>query len=148
MEILHNKVLITIFLAWFITQFSKPFIDYVRTRKWKWSWWVSAGGMPSTHAAMIVAGAVAIGIEMGWASPLFALSVAVCMVVLYDAAGVRRLAGENNRMLKAVMENLQQESPVKEINSELLMGHTPGEVIIGLILGILEGFGVMLILGR
>jgi acid phosphatase family membrane protein YuiD len=136
MAIFQNKVLQCVVAAWFVAQFSKPFVQYLRTREWAWSWFFSAGGMPSTHSAIIVAATTAIGILTGFDTPLFALSVAVSMIVLYDAAGVRRQAGEHARVINAIIDDLAHGHPLKEENLKELLGHTPGEVIIGLILGI------------
>jgi acid phosphatase family membrane protein YuiD len=136
MEILQNKVLWCVVVAWFIAQFSKPFIQYLRTREWGWSWFFSAGGMPSTHSAIITAATTALGMELGFATPEFAFCVAVCMVVLYDAAGVRRQAGEHARVINAIIDDLSHGHPLKEENLKELLGHTPGEVIIGVLVGI------------
>jgi acid phosphatase family membrane protein YuiD len=144
MEILQNKVLICVAVAWVIAQFSKPFIQYVRTREWEWSWFFSAGGMPSTHSAIITAATTAIGFTMGFASPEFALSVAVSMIVLYDAAGVRRQAGEHARVINAIIDDFSHGHPLKEENLKELLGHTPGEVIIGTLVGIVVACVMML----
>jgi acid phosphatase family membrane protein YuiD len=143
MELLQNKILICVAIAWGIAQFSKPFIQYLRTREWAWSWFFSAGGMPSTHSAIIVAATVAIGMQVGFASPEFALGVAVSMVVLYDAAGVRRQAGEHARVINAIIDDLAHGHPLKEENLKELLGHTPGEVIVGTLLGIIISVLVM-----
>jgi acid phosphatase family membrane protein YuiD len=131
-------------VAWVIAQFSKPFIQYVRTREWAWSWFFSAGGMPSTHSAIIVAATTAIGFTMGFASPEFALSVAISMIVLYDAAGVRRQAGEHARVINAIIDDFSHGHPLKEENLKELLGHTPGEVIIGILVGIVVACVMML----
>jgi acid phosphatase family membrane protein YuiD len=136
MEILQNKVLMCVAAAWVVAQFSKPFIQYLRTREWAWSWFFSAGGMPSTHSAVITAATTAIGMLMGFASPEFALSVAISMIVLYDAAGVRREAGEHARVINAIIDDFAHGHPLKEENLKELLGHTPGEVIIGVLVGI------------
>jgi acid phosphatase family membrane protein YuiD len=136
MNILQNHVLVCVLIAWFIAQFGKPFLQYLRTREWAWSWFFSAGGMPSTHSAVITAATTAIGIQMGLASPEFAFCVAVSMIVLYDAAGVRRQAGEHARVINAIIDDLAHGHPLKEENLKELLGHTPAEVIVGSVLGI------------
>lgn len=136
MEIFQNRVLTCVLIAWFIAQFSKPFLQYLRTREWAWSWFFSAGGMPSTHSAVITAATTAIGIQMGVTSPEFAVCVAVSMIVLYDAAGVRRQAGEHARVINAIIDDLAHGHPLKEENLKELLGHTPSEVIVGSMLGI------------
>jgi len=148
MELLRNNVLWCVAVAWFIAQFSKPFVQYLRTREWAWSWFFSAGGMPSTHSAIITAATTALGMELGFASPEFALSFAICMVVLYDAAGVRRQAGEHARVINAIIDDFSHGHPLKEENLKELLGHTPGEVIIGVIVGITVAILVMLNAGR
>ncbi len=148
MELLQNNVLWCVAVAWFIAQFSKPFVQYLRTREWAWSWFFSAGGMPSTHSAIITAATTALGMELGFASPEFALSFAICMVVLYDAAGVRRQAGEHARVINAIIDDFSHGHPLKEENLKELLGHTPGEVIIGVIVGITVAILVMLNAGR
>jgi acid phosphatase family membrane protein YuiD len=134
--ILQNKVLMCVLVAWAIAQFSKPFVQYLRTREWGWSWFFSAGGMPSTHSAIIVAATTAVGIAVGFASPEFAFCVAVSMVVLYDAAGVRRQAGEHARVINAIIDDLAHGHPLKEENLKELLGHTPGEVAVGFLVGL------------
>jgi acid phosphatase family membrane protein YuiD len=148
MELLQNNVLWCVAVAWFIAQFSKPFVQYLRTREWAWSWFFSAGGMPSTHSAIITAATTALGMELGFASPEFALSFAICMVVLYDAAGVRRQAGEHARVINAIIDDFSHGHPLKEENLKELLGHTPGEVIIGVIVGVTVAILVMLNAGR
>ena len=143
-EILQNKVLVCVVVAWAIAQFSKPFVQYVRTRTWAWSWFFSAGGMPSTHSAIIVAATTAIGMQVGFDSPEFALSAAVAMIVLYDAAGVRRQAGEHARVINAIIDDLAHGHPLKEENLKELLGHTPGEVIVGTVVGITVAILIML----
>ncbi len=147
MEILQNKVLWCVLAAWFIAQFSKPFVQYVRTREWAWSWFFSAGGMPSTHSAIMTAATVALGMQLGFESAEFALSVAICMVVLYDAAGVRRQAGEHARVINAIIDDLAHGHPLKEENLKELLGHTPGEVIVGTVVGITVAIFIMLNVG-
>lgn len=134
--ILQNKVLLCVLVAWAIAQFSKPFVQYLRTREWAWSWFFSAGGMPSTHSAIIVAATTAVGITVGFSSPEFAFCVAVSMVVLYDAAGVRRQAGEHARVINAIIDDLAHGHPLKEENLKELLGHTPGEVAVGFVVGL------------
>jgi acid phosphatase family membrane protein YuiD len=148
MELLQNNVLWCVAVAWFIAQFSKPFVQYLRTREWAWSWFFSAGGMPSTHSAIITAATTALGMELGFASAEFALSFAICMVVLYDAAGVRRQAGEHARVINAIIDDFSHGHPLKEENLKELLGHTPGEVIIGVIVGVTVAILVMLNAGR
>jgi acid phosphatase family membrane protein YuiD len=148
MEILQNKVLIAVSIAWLIAQVSKPFLQYLRDREWNWSWFFSAGGMPSTHSAIIVAATTALGMLEGVASPEFAFGVAVSMVVLYDAAGVRRQAGEHARIINAIIEDLAHGHPLKEENLKELLGHTPGEVAIGVLVGLVVAVGVVTLMGR
>jgi uncharacterized protein len=135
MKIFDNQVLWCVLASWLVAQFSKPFVQYLRTREWAWSWFFSAGGMPSTHSAIMTAATIAIGVQLGFDSPEFALSLAVCMIVLYDAAGVRRQAGEHARVINAIIDDLSHGHPLKEENLKELLGHTPGEVIIGVLVG-------------
>jgi acid phosphatase family membrane protein YuiD len=81
-------------------------------------------------------------------SPEFALGVAVSMVILYDAAGVRRQAGEHARVINAIIEDLAHGHPLKEENLKELLGHTPGEVTIGVLVGLAVAFCVITFWGR
>jgi acid phosphatase family membrane protein YuiD len=143
MELAQYKVLISVLVAWWVAQFLKPFIHLLRTREWEWPRWFSAGGMPSSHSAVVVAATVALGWQRGFASPEFALGVAICMIVLYDAAGVRRQAGEHARIINAIIDDFSHGHPLKEEHLKELLGHTPGEVVTGVITGILAAVLVM-----
>jgi acid phosphatase family membrane protein YuiD len=143
MDIVQYRVLLSIFLAWFVAQFLKPFVHYVRFREWEWPRWFGAGGMPSSHSAVVVSATYALGLQNGFASPEFALGVALCMIVLYDAAGIRRQAGEHARIINAIIDDLAHGHPLKEEHLKELLGHTPGEVATGVVTGILAAHIVM-----
>lgn len=136
-DLLNNQVFVSAILAWSIGQFLKAPLDYVLNKRWNWGVILSAGGFPSSHSALVTAVTISIGLQEGFRSPLFALSFAISMIVVYDAAGVRRQAGIHaeriNRLMKAFLEGHQ--FPEKELKE--VLGHTPFEVFAGIILGVI-----------
>jgi len=92
--------------------------------------------MPSTHSALSVSVAVSIGFMVGWDSPLFALACVLAIVVMADAAGVRRATGEQAKVLNKLMLIFFKEKRLKNERMEELIGHTPFEVIVGAIIGL------------
>ena len=91
--IFQNKALIAGFIAWALAQIIKIPLDYVRTRRWNWSLLLTTGGMPSSHSSLMTATTLAIGLYDGLVSPVFALGVAITMIVT-SGAPVGRAPGE------------------------------------------------------
>ncbi len=96
-----------------------------------------AGGMPSSHSAMVTSLATSIGYRQGTQSDLFALAVVFALIVMYDAAGVRQSAGKQARVLNQILRELFSGQPVSEQELKELIGHTPFEVFVGALVGIL-----------
>ena len=136
-SLLHNNVLIAGLLSWTIGQFLKAPLDYVLNKRWNWGIILSPGGMPSSHSALVTSVTLAIGLQEGIDTPLFALSFAIGMVVVYDAAGVRRQAGIHAERINEMMESFFKGSGIPEKELKEVLGHTPVEVITGVILGII-----------
>lgn len=136
MSLLHNYVLIAGAISWSIAQTIKIPIEYMQTRKWNWALLFRAGGMPSSHSALAVSVTHAIGLFQGFDSPLFALGVAFCMVVIYDATGIRRQAGKHAEMINAMIRDLAAGHPLKQEQLREVLGHSPLEVLGGIILGL------------
>jgi len=130
-----NHVLIAAFSAWGLAQVIKVPLEYVMHREWDWSLLFSSGGMPSSHSALVTGASVAVGLTLGFDSPLFALACVVAMVVIYDAIGVRRHAGDHARVLNLMIDELLTGHPLAEKELKEVLGHTPREVIGGIILG-------------
>jgi uncharacterized protein len=135
-NILDNNVLICCMIAWFLAQILKIPIDLWRTQKIHWGIFFSAGGMPSSHSAMMTATTLGIGLFHGFNDPLFGLAVAISMIVLYDATGVRRQAGMQAQKINRIIEELLQGHPISEKQLKEVLGHTPIEVGGGVILGV------------
>ena len=135
-SLLHNNVLIAAILSWTIGQFLKAPLDYVLNKRWNWGIILSPGGMPSSHSALVTSVTLAIGLQEGFASPLFALAFAISMIVIYDAAGVRRQAGIHAERINEMMKSLFEGTGIPEKELKEVLGHTPFEVITGVILGI------------
>jgi len=92
--------------------------------------------MPSTHSAISMCVAVSIGCKEGWDSSLFALAMVISMIVMADAAGVRRATGEQAKILNRIILEFFEEIKIKDERLKELVGHTPFEVIVGAIIGI------------
>ena len=98
---------------------------------------LSSGGMPSSHSALVTAVALSIGFRDGFDTSVFALSVAIAMVIIYDAAGVRRQAGIHAERINEIMKNFIENRIFPEEDLKEMLGHTPFEVITGVLLGVL-----------
>lgn len=135
-EFLSNRVAQATFFAWALAQILKVLIELLWRRQLNLRLLTSAGGMPSSHSAAVCALATAIAIHDGAASSLFALSVVFALVVMYDAAGVRRAASIQARILNQIIDELFQGHPISDTHLRELLGHTPIEVVAGAALGI------------
>jgi acid phosphatase family membrane protein YuiD len=134
--IFSNKVLISAMTAWLIAQIIKLPLEFLRTRRWNWAILLSVGGMPSSHSALVTATTHGIGLWAGFDSPLFALGVAITMVVTYDATGIRRQAGIHAQRINLLFDELFSGHAVDEKDLREVLGHTPLEVAGGVLLGI------------
>ena len=137
LDILQNKALIAGLIAWILAQIIKWPLDFVRTRKWNWSLMLTTGGMPSSHSSLMTATTLAIGLYHGFANPLFALGVAITMIVTYDAAGVRQQAGIHAQRINVLFDELLKGHIFSEKDLREVIGHTPLEVAGGILLGII-----------
>lgn len=135
-QILSNKVLITCVTAWFIAQLLKIILVFQKSKKIDITRFVGSGGMPSSHTSFVMSLATSMGMLYGWSSPLFALSLCLAFIVMYDAAGVRRAAGYQAKVLNMIIDDLAHHKPLGNERLKELLGHTPKEVLAGAILGI------------
>jgi acid phosphatase family membrane protein YuiD len=134
--ILQNHVLLTALVAWLLAQIFKIPIDYFRTRHWDWALFFAAGGMPSSHSALVTSAALAVGLHYGFDNPTFGVAVAIAMIVVYDATGVRRQAGMQARKINILVEELLKFHPISEKQLREVIGHTPLEALGGVLLGL------------
>ena len=134
-DLLGNQVLWTAVAAWAIAQLLKPPLEFLESRRWSWGLWFSSGGMPSSHSALVCSAMLAIGLFHGFGTPVFAMAVAITMIVVYDAAGVRREAGRHAERINILIEELFSGQPISEKQLKEVIGHTPVEVIGGVLLG-------------
>lgn len=136
MGLLHNPVLLAALLAWFIAQTLKVIFSVMQTGKIDFQRFVGAGGMPSSHSALAMGLTAKIGMIEGWSSTIFALSLVTSLVIMYDAANVRRAAGEQAEVLNKMIDELFHDGTIREERLKELLGHTPLEVVAGAILGV------------
>jgi hypothetical protein len=138
---MDNKIMWVSLAAWFLAQAAKILLNFLLEKKWDFNLLVSSGGFPSSHTSIVCALAISIGKVEGWNSALFAIAVALAVIVMYDAAGVRRAAGNHARVINYLVEWMRQYQAdrlaynLQEERLKELIGHTPFEVFGGAILG-------------
>lgn len=137
-EILSNRVLWVGILAWFAAQAMKVVFTAIFDKRLDFSRLFGLGGMPSSHSSVVTSLATAIGITRGFYSTEFAIATILAFIVMTDATGVRRAAGKQAKVLNSIVQDMMAmgKSPTSEKLKELL-GHTPFEVVIGALLGVL-----------
>lgn len=138
-KIFTNKYLLAPLILWFCIQSFKVLQELITTKKFNFKRIIGAGGMPSSHSAISMCIATMIGKSEGFDSSIFALALIFSLVVMYDAAGVRRAAGKQAKLLNKIIEtpglsNVQVQEKLVEV-----LGHTPIQVFVGAILGIVVG---------
>ena len=132
----ENRILVASFIAWAIAQLAKTVYELFRYRELRLSRLVSSGGMPSSHSALVMGLATATGRIAGLESASFAITLVLAVIVMYDAAGVRRAVSIQARILNQMIEEAFQGKPFAEKRLRELIGHTPTQVIVGGILGV------------
>ena len=140
--LLGNDVLASCVIAWLVAQLSKPLIHYVHSRRVNLRYFVTAGGMPSSHSAVVVALATRVGVDTGVSSIAFALATVFAAIVMYDAAGVRRAVSLQARVLNRMLTEMIEAQHFNEDRLRELIGHTPFEVAVGALLGALAAISL------
>lgn len=140
-NILNNQVLLVALVACLVAQLLKLVVELTKERKFNLKTLFTTGGMPSAHSALVSALAAGVGQTLGWDSPEFALATIFAIIVMYDAAGVRQAAGKQARILNQIIDEFfQGDQKFNEDRLKELLGHTPFQVIVGLILGVAISF--------
>ena len=133
-EIFSNKVLGISIFACFLAQFIKIFtgedkrIDFSRI--------VTSGGMPSSHSSFVTSLSTLVGLEKGFNSIEFAVVLVFSLIIMYDASGVRRAVGKQATILNQIVDDVHHGKHIKPDKLKELVGHTPFEVLMGALLGV------------
>jgi uncharacterized protein len=144
-QLVSNRVLLASVTGWAVAQFLKVLLGIITERRFNFKWFVGSGGMPSSHAATVMALAVAVGLTYNFASPYFAITAIFAFIIMFDAQGVRRQSGKQAEALNHILDDLHAQRGIKPEPLKELFGHTPVEVMAGAIIGVLMAF---LIVGR
>lgn len=139
-EIFKNFPLITSVLAMILAQAFKILYYYFVDKKINFKHFLEAGGMPSAHSAMVSSLVLSVGIQQGWGSPVLAVAVAFACIVIYDAVGVRRATGKQSMIIKRILDDLNKTDRISDENLHEYMGHTPLEVSVGIVFGMIITF--------
>ena len=136
---IQNKYIYIPILLWFFIQLFKVICDLVTTKKFNFKRIMGAGGMPSSHSAIVTSLATMIGKYEGVDTPIFAVSLIMAFIVMYDACGVRRAAGKQAALLNKIIETpgltgVQVSERLVEV-----LGHTPVQGFIGALIGVVVG---------
>ncbi len=137
-DLIDNKTLIIAAVAWIIAQILKVLVILVQERRLAWNYFVTSGGMPSSHTATVCALATAIAMTEGMGTIYFSISVVLAVIVMYDAAGVRQSVGQHSAFLNRIVKEFSFHPSKINRGKDFreFIGHTPLQVFIGAILGV------------
>ena len=148
-EIITNKVLIIPVCSWAIAQLLKVVIILIQKKQLDLRYLVGSGGMPSSHSAFVTSLATSVALLEGLGSVAFGISAIFALVVIYDAAGVRRSVGQQSVVLNRIIRELRDHRPFVELGRDLreFVGHTQLQVVIGVLIGIVFSWSWLAIAG-
>ncbi len=136
-SIFQNKVFLATLVAWVSAQTIKIAINSVKEKRFNFRWLVSTGGMPSAHSAGVMSLATAVGIQEGFSSTVFIATLIFALVIAFDAQGVRRATGQQAEILNKILDDIYWRRKIQEDRLKELIGHTPFEVLVGSMVGII-----------
>lgn len=135
------EVILAALIAAFTAQFLKMVFYIANNKKLNFKILTETGGMPSSHSAFVIGLSTSVGIINGYRSIDFAIALGYAFVVMYDAAGLRRSAGKMAAVLNKIVDEVYSSKPTRPGERLIeLLGHTPTEVIMGALLGIVVAF--------
>ena len=132
-----NKALWAVTFSALAAQGIKILLGVVRHKRFDFYWLLGTGGMPSSHSAAVMALVICVAKDIGVDSAIFALSVLFALITMFDAQTWRRSIGFQARVLNTMMEDLHEGKRITEDKLKELVGHTPIEVFVGALVGIL-----------
>ena len=131
-ELLDNQLLFWSLFSCITAQVLKVLFNFFSNGEFRLSIMFETGGMPSSHSALITSLTAGLGLDLGFDNPIFALSIGISLIVMYDASGVRRSAGLNAKEINKLSKSFDEKST---LNLKETLGHSKLEVIVGSILG-------------
>lgn len=134
-DLLTNPFLLTSLCSWFLAQVIKVIINAILHKRLIWERLVGDGGMPSGHSATVSSLATITGLICGFGSAQFALAGILAVIVCHDATGVRQETGKQAVMLNEIIRILEEKA-LPEVKLKELVGHTPLQVLAGILIGI------------
>ena len=136
-DLVTNYIMVSAFFGWFAAQLIKVIIAiFDKDKRGLFSILFSTGGMPSSHSSAVTALCFACGIQEGLGSPIFAVSFILAGVVIIDASGVRYETGKQAKLLNKISKQLfSKDNEEFEAGLKELVGHTPFQVFMGVLLG-------------
>jgi uncharacterized protein len=129
------KPFVVAFTTSFIVQLYKFFSHWAVTGRPLFGRLIQTGGMPSSHSAAVAALTTTVFLMVGPRNPLFGVTLYLSLIVMYDAAGVRRAAGRQAAILNRMLEE-HEDKELRERRLLELLGHTPFEVVVGAAIGV------------
>ena len=138
-DFIHNQSLILAGFTWLIAQAIKTGVILFQEKRLDWNYMISSGGMPSAHTATVCSLATSIAMTEGMGSIYFSIAAVLAIIVMYDAAGVRQSVGLHSAFLNRLVKELSFKTTRMEREEDFreFIGHTPFQVLIGAVLGIL-----------
>ena len=140
-QLITNRFLITGVSSWFVAQLAKTIIHAIINKKLVLERMVGDGGMPSGHSATVTSLAMISGFSFGFDSFQFAVTALLAIIVCHDAMGVRLETGKQAQIINEMMEAFEvwTKKELPEVKLKEFVGHTPIQVIAGILLGVLNG---------
>lgn len=139
------KILVCSSVSWVMAGVIKILLTRLFSKKWDWRLIFSTGGMPSSHSAFVSGIALAVGLFAGFNTAVFAVAVALAVIVVTDAVGVRRQAGMHAQRINLILNDLFQGRTLTETQLKEMLGHTPFEVAAGVTTGVVITFLIWLV---
>lgn len=139
-DFFSNYMLMSAIVAWLLAQIFKIFTGVYRDRHVNLSVLLfSTGGMPSSHSSTVVALTTAVGLDQGFDTAAFAISAILSIIVIIDATGVRYETGKQAKMLNKIVKEMFTDTENAETHFKEFIGHTPIQVLVGALLGLIVG---------
>ena len=135
--VLGNRALWALSASAVVAQGLKIALGVIKHKKFDFYWLLGTGGMPSSHSAAVVSLVVCVAYEAGANSPVFAICVLFALITMFDAQTWRRSIGFQAKVLNSIMEDLQEGKKIEDDRLRELVGHTPIEVFVGAVIGVL-----------